>query len=40
MCKEGSIEDRVVVCFVEFLVVGVDFVVLHLTYCAVDCGVC
>lgn len=40
MWEERAVEDRVVVCFVELLVVGVDFVVLHLTRCAVDRGVC
>jgi hypothetical protein len=31
-------EDGIVVLFMEFLVVGVDFVVVHLTYFAVYCG--
>jgi len=33
-------EDGVVVLFMEFLVMGVDFVVVHLTCFAVNCGSC
>ena len=33
-------EDGIVVLFMEFLVVGVDFVVVHLTGFAVYCGSC
>jgi hypothetical protein len=35
-----AVEDCSVVCFGEFLVVGVDFVVVHLTCFAVYCGAC
>jgi len=38
--EKRTMEDGIVVLFMEFLVVGVDFVVVHLTGFAVYCGSC